>query len=636
VLFAAWLVIRLFCDLALATSALPFTRGFGVGGVLSQVPRPRVVRSGFIDREVGADFVLQVELPRVRLRRVVCPEAIMRHGEGGIEFALSSTAGSQDLCRDCNGPAPRRPTRRRQSGSILAIAVAMAGRTPREPKCQDSRSADFGATSWTPPPLEPKRPRATPTTHPLCTGAGYFTKPVPASGGKKRSGIRPEGRHNPKRARFMAFLPLDARSRSLPIAPKAAPGRRKLPLADEVSAADRRWRPVYAVWEVTLQCDLACRHCGSRAGRARPDELTTAEALDLVGQMADLGVREVTLIGGEAYLRDDWLEIVRAVRRHGMQCTMTTGGRGVTDDLARAAKAAGLQGAGVSLDGLRATHDHIRALDGSFDSALRALRAFRTAGVATSSNTHINRLNLREVPEVFELLVGEGIRAWLMQFTVAMGRAADEERLLLEPYQVLEAIPMLARLKHRADEAHVKFWAGNNIGYFGPFENVLRGSYPSGHMGSCGAGRTTLGIEANGAIKGCPSLPTSDYVGGNVRDHSLKDIWERSAPLRFTRERTAEELWGHCAQCYYRDHCLGGCTWTTHVLFGRPGNNPFCHHRALELLRQGKRERIVRTHAAGGEPFDYGRFEIVEELWPPGELERARELARTGEGSLDG
>jgi hypothetical protein len=52
------------------------------------------------------------------------------------------------------------------------------------------------------------------------------------------------------------------------------------------------------------------------------------------------------------------------------------------------------------------------------------------------------------------------------------------------------------------------------------------------------------------------------------------------------------------------------------VLFGRPGNNPFCHHRALELARQGLRERIVRTQAPEGLPFDHGRFEIVEEPWP--------------------
>ena len=81
--------------------------------------------------------------------------------------------------------------------------------------------------------------------------------------------------------------------------------------------ADRRdYTPVHVVWEITLACDLKCQHCGSRAGRRRPDELTTAECLDLVAQLARLGTREVTLIGGEAYLRRDWVEIVRA--RHGL------------------------------------------------------------------------------------------------------------------------------------------------------------------------------------------------------------------------------------------------------------------------------------------------------------------------------
>jgi hypothetical protein len=63
------------------------------------------------------------------------------------------------------------------------------------------------------------------------------------------------------------------------------------------------------------------------------------------------------------------------------------------------------------------------------------------------------------------------------------------------------------------------------------------------------------------------------------------------------------------------------------VLLGRPGNNPYCHHRALELTREGKRERVVRAAPAPGEPFDYGRFEIVEEPWPEDELARAQELA---------
>jgi radical SAM protein with 4Fe4S-binding SPASM domain len=215
-----------------------------------------------------------------------------------------------------------------------------------------------------------------------------------------------------------------------------------------------------------------------------------------------------------------------------------------------------------------------------------------------------------------------------------MGRAVDEPELLLEPYQMLEVLPMVARLKARADQAGVRLWPGNNLGYFGPYETTLRGTLPRGHMASCGAGRSALGIEANGDIKGCPSLPTEAYVGGNVREHRLRDIWERAAPLRFTRDRTVADLWGACRTCYYADTCRGGCSWTSHVLLGRPGNNPFCHHRALELLRGGLRERVVRVEPALGAPFDHGRFEIGVEPFPEAELARAQELARTGEGWL--
>src|SRR5712671_4515982 len=81
-----------------------------------------------------------------------------------------------------------------------------------------------------------------------------------------------------ERTRLMA----EARPRRLPLAPHAAPGRRHLPLAPASRPRDRQARPIYAVWEITLACDLACRHCGSRAGRARPDELSTEACLDLV------------------------------------------------------------------------------------------------------------------------------------------------------------------------------------------------------------------------------------------------------------------------------------------------------------------------------------------------------------------
>jgi radical SAM protein with 4Fe4S-binding SPASM domain len=372
-------------------------------------------------------------------------------------------------------------------------------------------------------------------------------------------------------------------------------------------------RPIYAVWELTLRCDLGCHHCGSRAGHARAGELSTAESLDLVAQMANLGIKEVTLIGGEAYLRSDWLDVVRAIRHHGMDCTMTTGGRGMNRERAAQAADAGLMSCSVSLDGTEAVHDRVRALDGSFRAARAALANLRAAGIPVSVNTQINALSWSCLPELLEVLIAEGAHAWQLALTVPMGRAADHPELILQPYQLLDVFPVIASLVPRADAANIRIFPGNNIGYFGPYDALLRRHTPQGHSGSCGAGRTLLGIEADGTIKGCPSLQTKDWAGGNVRNTPLIDLWERSKPLRYTRERSVEDLWGYCKTCYYAADCMSGCTWTAHSIFGKPGNNPYCHHRALEMQRAGLRERTLRTQPAPGTPFDQAIFQLITE-----------------------
>ena len=382
-----------------------------------------------------------------------------------------------------------------------------------------------------------------------------------------------------------------------------------LPLRDK----DAHQRPVYAVWELTLKCDLACRHCGSRAGRARSDELSTDEALSVVTQLASLGVHEVTLIGGEAYLREDWTQIASAIVANGMKCTMTTGGRGMNQARAEAAARAGISAISVSLDGLEDTHDRLRSVVGSYASALRALGTLRAAGIRALCNTQINRLSMPQLPALLDVLLAHGVKHWMLIVTMPMGRAADEPDVLLQPYDLLNLFPMLAALSERAQSSGLLLQPSNNLGYFGPYEHILRGHLARGYSSSCGAGRSTVGIEANGDVKGCPSLPTSSWVGGNLRDASLQDIWQRTAPLRYTRDRTLDDLWGYCRSCYYADVCMAGCTWSSQVLLGRPGNNPYCHHRALEHAKMGKRERVVPLRAAPGVPFDHGGFKLITE-----------------------
>jgi MoaA/NifB/PqqE/SkfB family radical SAM enzyme len=177
---------------------------------------------------------------------------------------------------------------------------------------------------------------------------------------------------------------------------------------------------VHVVWEITLACDLKCLHCGSRAGLRRPHELSTAECLDVVEHLARLGTREVSLIGGEAYLRSDWTRIVRAIRSHGMYCAIQTGGRNLTPKRMAAAVAAGLQGIGVSIDGMEALHDRLRGVRGSFARALGTLRRAKAAGLKTSVNTQIGSQTMADLPALMDTIIAAGATHWQIQITVAM------------------------------------------------------------------------------------------------------------------------------------------------------------------------------------------------------------------------
>lgn len=379
----------------------------------------------------------------------------------------------------------------------------------------------------------------------------------------------------------------------------------------------RRHVPVHVVWEITLACNLKCQHCGSRAGRPRPNELSTEECLDVVRQLARLGTREISLIGGEAYLRRDWTEIVRAIRSHGMYCAMQTGARNLTAERIAEAVEAGLQGIGVSIDGLPELHDELRGVPGSYEMAVQALKMAKAAGLKTSVNTQIGARSMEQLPAIMDRILEAGATHWQLQLTVAMGNAVDHDALLLQPYQLLDLMPLLARLYHEGNSRGLLMIVGNNIGYFGPYEHLLRSlGQDQGHWTGCSAGQTVIGLESDGTVKGCPSLATVGYAGGNVRDLSLEDIWDTSEPLHFGRLRSVEDLWGFCRTCYYADVCRGGCTWTADSLFGRPGNNPYCHHRALELEKRGLRERVVKCREAPMESFATGEFELVLEPIP--------------------
>jgi radical SAM protein with 4Fe4S-binding SPASM domain len=334
-----------------------------------------------------------------------------------------------------------------------------------------------------------------------------------------------------------------------------------------------RARPLACcVWELTLRCNLRCLHCGATAGSARPDELTSAEALRVAGELAALQASEVTLMGGEVFFRSDWLAVAEALRAGDVQLVVFTNGTLITPERIAQLRALEPRTIGTSLDGgCAAVHDGIRGVSGAFAKTLAAIDDLQAAGLRVGVITTLTRRNLYELPAIARLLAGRDIH-WQVQ-AAGGGGGRLERGDLLTVLEFYFAALCIARLRATYPWSVLPVIGAHDFGYCSTRLPSLR--VPGQTWTGCGAGRNTLGIRSDGGIKGCLSLP-GDYVVGNVREQSVVELWEGDT---FEAWRKPVVRHGFCAECPHGEACEGGCTELAATYSGRRGDNPMCFYR---------------------------------------------------------
>ncbi len=328
-----------------------------------------------------------------------------------------------------------------------------------------------------------------------------------------------------------------------------------------------------AVWELTLACPFRCAYCGSGAGEARPDELDTAECLDTARQLAELGCRRVSLIGGEVFCRADWREIAAALTGRGVRVCVITNGWRMTPALLRDLASLPVESVAVSLDGPERLHDAYRR-EGSYRRAVGALSALTAAGIPTSVISTLRADNAPALPELYELLQAYPIFAWQLQACSPMGFAAGSGVDVR-----FDARAVIAFVAEHAPTAPFQLGIADNIGYFTPEEGALRGA-PGFVFDGCGAGLTTVGIDSAGNVRGCESMYDPRFIEGNLRQRSLREIWEDPAAFAYNRGFTHDLLTGRCASCEHGAICAGGCrSYNYFAGGGKFYESPLCARR---------------------------------------------------------
>jgi radical SAM protein with 4Fe4S-binding SPASM domain len=153
-----------------------------------------------------------------------------------------------------------------------------------------------------------------------------------------------------------------------------------------------RRRPLRAMIEISDRCNEVCVHCYQVQGQK--GEMTTVELKDVIDELARMGVLILTLSGGEATLRKDFLEIVAHARMRGFAVRLFTNGLTMTEALARRLGDLAVHVVEISLYSHRAeVHDFVTGVPGSFERTVGAVRRLVAAGVDTHVKTPLMRVN---------------------------------------------------------------------------------------------------------------------------------------------------------------------------------------------------------------------------------------------------
>ncbi|MBI5534008.1 MAG: radical SAM protein [Deltaproteobacteria bacterium] len=345
------------------------------------------------------------------------------------------------------------------------------------------------------------------------------------------------------------------------------------------------WAADLCVWEVTLACNARCVHCGSDAGKVRPSELSPQEAIELCDALARIGVRHVTLSGGEPLMRQDWPALVRRLVGHGLRVEMITNGLCVDEAAAHEIAGSGLASVTLSIDGTEEVHDELRGVPGAWRLAKQAVASLRAQGLQVGAVTQVNRANLGCLAEIEQTLVEWGIGGWQLQLTVPMGRCEQHPELALEPAEVPAVMDFIL-----GSSRPIPLYAADNIGWMLPSEPRIRSANrPTDRFyAGCQAGLRVIGITSDGTVRGCLSMPP-EFNEGNVRLRPLEEIWNDPKAFAYNRCFRQEELSGACAACAFRRICRAGCKTIAFASTGQTSHNPFC---ALALDSAQVRARL--------------------------------------------
>lgn len=370
-------------------------------------------------------------------------------------------------------------------------------------------------------------------------------------------------------------------------------------------------KPV-VIWNLTRRCNLKCRHCYTTSADVDfPGELTHDQALEVLDDLSAFGVPALILSGGEPLSRFDFFDLAeRAKELNFRHLALSTNGTKISGDTADRVADLGFDYVGISLDGVGATNDWFRGLDGAFDAALAGVRACKKRGVKVGLRFTLTEDNAHQLHDMLRLCDAEGVDKFYLSHLVYAGRG-DKHRgedaahartrhamdhLIDRAWvAVAEDLPLeIVTGNNDADAVYFLRWVERNFG-------AKQVAQVRAHLEAWGGNSSGLGvanIDFLGRVH--PDTYWSDYTVGNVKETPFSALWSGTDPMLATLRQRPRPLKGRCGACAYQSVCGGNTRIRALQVTGDPwAEDPACYLSGAEIGLNAEAERLQVTPFRG-------------------------------------
>ena len=372
-------------------------------------------------------------------------------------------------------------------------------------------------------------------------------------------------------------------------------------------------RPVRAptgpvvIWNLIRRCNLTCKHCyATAADRDFPGELSTEEVFSVMDNLKAFGVPVLILSGGEPLMRPDIFEISHRAKDMGFYVGLSSNGTLIDENNIDDIVKVGYNYVGISVDGLRETHDNFRRKKGSFDEAMRGIRLCHDAGIKVGLRFTLTQDNKQDLPGLLQLMDDENIDKFYLSHLNYAGRGNKNRRDDLHHQMTREAMDLLFSTcwqdveqgrkrefvtgNNDADGVYLLLWIMKNMPQHTDYiESMLR------RWGGNSSGVNISNIDNLGNVH--PDTMWWDYTIGNVKQRPFSEIWmDTSDPLMAGLKQKRRPVEGRCAECKYIDICGGNSRTRAWQLTGNFwAEDPGCYLENSEIGVAEDHERLLVT-----------------------------------------